>query len=133
MPQTDAPCGPVVLDPAQRAFLLGLGPAEIDCAIAVMLKILDGKCKMPPGEARIMQAVYDIVRDRPARHLGPKAHRMIAVARSEGTTRFRAEVYEARVLAETCISRPVMKAFKRRLRRVGVLPEQAASGAGEAG
>lgn len=99
-----------------------LGPDQVDCAIAVMLKVLDGKCKMPRHEAEIMVHVYDVVCDQPARMLGRPEHRMIAQARAEGVTRFRAEVYEARVLAETRISRPVMKAFKAGLRRDGILP-----------
>lgn len=117
-----APQTPALSDPARRAFLLALGPDQVDCAIAVMLKILDGKCKMPPHEAEIMADVYDIVRDQPARNLGTAEHAMIATARAEGHARFRAEVYEARVLAETRISRPVMKAFKASLRQNGILP-----------
>lgn len=118
--------GPVAPDVAQRALLLSLNPDEVDCAIAVMLKILDGKCKMPPHEARIMASVYDIVRDLPTHRLGKDLHRLIAVARAETEDRFRPEVYEARVLAETRISRPVMKAFKARLRHEGVLPPKSA-------
>lgn len=116
-----------MLTPAQQALLLELGPDQVDCAIAVMLKILDGKCKMTASEARIMTAVYDAVRARPARHLGPGEHALIEQARAEPGPRFRADVYEARVLAETRISRPVMKAFKAALRRNGVLPEKTAA------
>lgn len=115
---------PAAFVPPQRALLLQLGPDQVDCAIAVMLKILDGKCKMPPDEAMIMTQVYDCVRGQPARHLGEDAHRMIDQARAEPGPRFRAEVYEARVLAETTISRPVMKAFKAGLRRDGILPRK---------
>ncbi|MCV6598542.1 MAG: hypothetical protein OIF40_15860, partial [Mangrovicoccus sp.] len=103
-----------------------LSPVEIDCAIAVMLKILDGKCKMPPHEAQIMAGLYDLLRPRPAQHLGAPEHEMIAIARAEDGPRFRAEVYEARVLAETRISRPVMKGFKAKLRKGGILPAKAA-------
>ena len=115
---------PAVLSPAQRASLLTLGPPQVDCAIAVMLKILDGKCKMPPHEAAIMTAVYDCVRHRPAHLLGQDSHDMIDTARAEGVERYRADVYEARVLAETRISRPVMKDFKAGLRRDGILPRK---------
>lgn len=120
---------PVVLTPAQRALLLQLGPDQIDCAIAVMLKILDGKCKMSVREAGIMAAVYDVIRDCPGRQLGAQEHAMIATASAEPGPRFRAEVYEARVLAETRISRPVMKAFKAGLRRDAILPEKPAEAA----
>jgi len=110
------------LDAPQSDLVTGLTPVEIDCAIAVMLKILDGKCKMPPHEARIMAGLYDMLRARPALHLGAPEHEMIAIARAEDGPRFRAEVYEARVLAETRISRPVMKSFKAKLRKGGILP-----------
>ncbi len=115
---------PVAFPSAQRAFLLSLGPDLVDCVIAVMLKILDGKCKMPPDEAAIMTRVFDLLKARPARHLGAEAHGLIAEARAEEEERYRADVHEARVLAETRISRPVMKAFKAALRAQCVLPSR---------
>ena len=36
----------------------------------------------------------------------------------------REHIYETRVLAETAISRPVMKRFKARLREEGLLPHK---------
>ena len=42
-----------------------LTPSDIDCATAVMLKILDGKCKMSEVDKLVMAALYDAVRDRP--------------------------------------------------------------------
>lgn len=113
---------PLVLNPDQETLVADLSPVELDCAIAVMLKILDGKCKMPPHEAQIMAGLYDRVRARPALHLGTAEHGMIATARAEPGPRYRAEIYEARVLAETRISRPVMKGFKAKLRSGGILP-----------
>lgn len=122
------PEGPAAFSLAQWAVLMQLGPDQVDCAIAVMLKVLDGKCKMPVHEAAIMIDVYDVVRDQPTRHLGEAEHAMIDQARGEGVERFRAEVYEARVLAETRISRPVMKAFKAHLRQEGILPPKNTEG-----
>lgn len=58
--------------------------------------------------------------------LGPNSSRW-ALARyllSDRGDGMRSRVYETRVLAETMISRPVMKGFKARLRRDGVLPAQ---------
>ena len=37
------------------------------------------------------------------------------------------EIYERRLLAETMISRPVMKAYKARLRAAGILPTRTAT------
>ena len=56
------------MDAAQVARWLAthpLSPAHVDCATAVMLKILDGKCKMRPTEKTLMALLYDQVRARP--------------------------------------------------------------------
>lgn len=100
-----------------------LDPAEIDCATALMLKIIDGKCKMNEGEKRVMALIYDVVKERPGKHLGAAEHQLIALARAQPDEAILAQVYERRVLAETMISRPVMKAYKAMLRGVGVLGE----------
>jgi hypothetical protein len=100
-----------------------LEPHEIDCATALMLKIIDGKCKMNAGEKAVMAVIYDVVRERPGKHLGEADHRLIAQARNSPDEALLARVYERRVLAETMISRPVMKAYKAMLRGVGVLGE----------
>ncbi|WP_108261632.1 hypothetical protein [Mangrovicoccus ximenensis] len=105
-----------------------LCPAHVDCAAAVALKVLDGKCRMPPREAAVMMALYDAVRHLPGDKLGQDSHAMIARARATATEDVRMDVYEARVLAETRISRPVMKAFKAMLREAGILPPKPGSG-----
>jgi hypothetical protein len=55
------------------------------------------------------------------RHLGAADHVLIALARDSRDPDLLGRVYERRVLAETMISRPVMKAYKAMLREVGVL------------
>ncbi|WP_216671060.1 hypothetical protein [Mangrovicoccus sp. HB161399] len=122
----DAPEGGV--DVAGWAEISPLCPAHVDCAIAVALKVLDGKCKMPPHEAAIMMALYDAVRHLPGDKLGAESHAMISRARATETEDVRMDVYEARVLAETRISRPVMKGFKKMLRDQRVLPPKRAGG-----
>ena len=106
-----------------------LSPTEVDCAIAVMLKILDGKCKMAPEEKQIMSRLYDAVRALPAERFGVEEHALVAQGRAEDDDALRMRIYERRVLAESMLSRPVMKAFKARIRAEGlfdgVLPETA--------
>lgn len=105
-----------------------LAPPEVDCATAVMLKVLDGKCKMPDVEKVIMTRLYLAVRQQKGIHLGQPIHRRIARALSWQAQHgrldeeIRSQIYETRVLAETAISRPVMKRFKARLREQGLLP-----------
>ncbi len=126
---------PAPLGPWMKHWVAGRrwDPAEVDCATAVMLKILDGKCKMNPREKVVMVALYDAVKGRPGLRLGAEVHDFIhwvcgRLARGAGATAedplweqpLRQQVYEYRVLAETMISRPVMKAFKAAIRRDGV-------------
>jgi hypothetical protein len=93
-----------------------LSASDVDCATAVMLKILDGKCKMGAVDKVVMARLYDVVRDRPGLRLGDECHALIASARSDASEAMKIFVYEKRVLAETAISRPVMKAFKAMIR-----------------
>lgn len=97
-----------------------LKPIEVDCATAVMLKILDGKCKMDADEKVVMALLYDQVKQYPGELLGGDIHQMIAEARDDLSDRRRDAIYELRVLAETRISRPVMKGFKAMIRREGL-------------
>ena len=109
-----------------------LSAENVDCAIAVMLKILDGKCKMPEHEKVIMACLYETIKGWPSRDLGADMHELIQYAKtaldSDGSSdpddSLRLFIYEKRVLAESRISRPVMKAFKRMLRETGLLPQK---------
>lgn len=98
-----------------------LSPAHVDCATAVMLKILDGKCKMREAETRVMALLYDAVKHQPGLWLDPDLHRLIGEARDNPGEAMKEWVYEKRVLAETVISRPVMKGFKAMIRQEGLL------------
>ncbi|NJD06011.1 MAG: hypothetical protein FIA97_05880 [Methylococcaceae bacterium] len=100
-----------------------LEPIHVDCATAVMLKILDGKCKMRETEKPVMEALYDAVKARPGRMLDGAVHGLIAKARGNLHEDMKLQVYEQRLLAETAISRPVMKGFKAMLRSHGLLDE----------
>jgi hypothetical protein len=99
----------------------GLGASEVDCANAVMLKILDGKCKMPPMEKRVMSELYRQLGRRCGGLLGPSVHALVAAAGERPDDEMRACIYEQRVLAESMIARPVMKAFKAMIRDTGLL------------
>jgi hypothetical protein len=128
--------------PDLESWLLAnpLKPIYVDCAVAVMLKILDGKCKMKEGEKWVMAALYHGVKHMQGEFLGADTHELIAHALAEGelssgarpsvaqavTTTARLsearilEIYEQRVLAETRIARPSMKAFKSWIREQGL-------------
>ncbi len=97
-----------------------LTPGDVDCATTVMLKILDGKCKMDESEKLIMAALYDALQGRPGQRFGDAEHALIATARRGADESLRNLIYERRVLAETTLSRPVMKAFKAMIRAEGL-------------
>ncbi len=97
-----------------------LSPSQVDCATAVMLKILDGKCKMNAQEKRVMALLYRAVAGQPGERLGGDSKALIDRAGTNPDPALREVIYEQRVLAETVISRPVMKAFKRVIREQGL-------------
>lgn len=88
-----------------------------------MLKILDGKCKMAAAEKRVMEQLYDEVKALPGLALGEETHRLIATARGLADDGLKDFIYEKRVLAETMITRPVMKGFKAMIRQQALLPD----------
>ncbi|MBS1129684.1 MAG: hypothetical protein H6R16_686 [Proteobacteria bacterium] len=102
-----------------------LTASDVDCATAVMLKILDGKCKMGALEKTVMVALYEALQGRPGERFGQAEHALIATARQGADDVLRNTIYERRVLAETAISRPVMKAFKAMIRANGLFAGQA--------
>ena len=110
--------------PSAWVALADVSPAEADCIVAVMLKILDGKCKMNPAEKVIMTDLYDAAKGLDLGKLDYGLHALIAVARDLDDPALKETVYEHRLYAETMISRPVMKGFKARLRQEGVLPQK---------
>lgn len=103
-----------------------LPPHHVDCVTAIMLKILDGKCKMAPQEKAALAAVYQVVKDQPGERLEASLHPLIARALAAPEPALLEIIYEQRVLAETRISRPVMKGFKAWLREEGVIGGDAA-------
>lgn len=114
------------IEPAASADIAGwvrqhaLSPSDVDCATAVMLKILDGKCKMSAIEKLVMERLYDAVKGRPGWRLDADCHALIGAARGDASEALKNFIYEKRLLAETTISRPVMKAFKAMIRREGL-------------
>lgn len=116
---------PPLPNPAEWAARHPLSPIHVDCTTTVMLKILDGKCKMSPEEKEVMARLYDAVYQQPGEKLPVTVHQLIAEARANPDEALLLKVYEQRLLAETAISRPVMKAFKAMLRDQGLLGQQA--------
>jgi hypothetical protein len=94
--------------------------AHLDCVTAIMLKILDGKCKMGAAEKNALTAVYDVVKVRPRQGLASEVHGLIAAARQHSNAdtdaNIAADIHTWRVRAEEHIPKPVMKGFKQLLR-----------------
>ena len=91
-------------------------PIHLDCVTAIMLKILDAKCKMGAAEKNALAAVYDEVKTRPGQTLGEEVHALIAAARVAATPESSARIHAWRERAEAHIPKPVMKGFKQILR-----------------
>lgn len=87
-------------------------PVQLDCVSAIMLKILDAKCKMGEADKAALMAVYDVVKGRPGQGFGVEVHELIALARQGTGADLAGRVHAWRVRAEAAIPKPAMKAFK---------------------
>lgn len=101
---------------AHWAIQAAFTPEQIDCTTAVVLKILDNKCKMLPGEKLAVMAVYDAVRHLAAPLFDSAVHAAIRAARQEPGTQTLDAIHPLRVHAEAAIPKPVMKRYKAFLR-----------------
>lgn len=101
-----------------------LDPIEVDCTTTIMLKILDGKCKMAQEDKIVIAALYHAIKHLPGLILSKDLHHSIADAMLEINETVKMQLYENRLLAETMISRPVMKQFKARIRQDGLYETQ---------
>lgn len=91
-------------------------PDQIDCTIAVVLKILDGKCKMIDGEKRAILAIYDVLPSTDGGRFDAEVHRHIGIARDPGSPPNPDLIHQLRIRAEELIPKPIMKRYKAFLR-----------------
>jgi len=89
---------------------------EIDCTTTVVLKILDGKCNMLPGEKAAIMEIYDVIIADDGELFGPDDLNAIHVARNRSTEEIMHRIHALRLYAEAMIPKPVMKQYKARLR-----------------
>jgi len=101
---------------AHWAIQACLTAEQVDCTTAVVLKILDDKCKMLPGEKLAVMAIYDVVRHLAAPLFDRTVHDAIRAARQEPGTATLDAIHALRVHAEAAIPKPVMKRYKAFLR-----------------
>lgn len=90
--------------------------SQVDCTTTVVLKILDNKCKMLPGEKAAVMCIYDVVKLQAGKLFDDAAHDTITKARTQSDEATLAKIHELRVYAEANIPKPVMKAYKAVLR-----------------
>ncbi len=90
--------------------------SQVDCTTTVVLKILDNKCKMLPGEKAAVMCIYDVVKLQPGKLFDEEAHATISKARMQSDEATLHQIHELRAYAEVNIPKPVMKAYKAMLR-----------------
>jgi hypothetical protein len=95
-------------------------PIEVDCTTTIMLKILDGKCKMNAEDKIVISKLYHAIKHLKGELLEGETHQLIANASGDIDEEMKMWIYEKRLMAETMISRPVMKQFKARIRAEGL-------------
>ena len=104
--------------PVSWAEQTTLSPLQRDCVTAVALKVLDRKCKMLAGEQEAMLAIYDVLRHQPGELFGSDVYECIdhALQQLIIPADTAAQIHRFRLEAEDKIPKPLMKAFKAKLR-----------------
>lgn len=93
-------------------------PEHIDCTTAVMLKILDGKCKMLPDAQCLLRAIYSVTRNREGKLFDAEVHRIIQQAGCSSSLDLSEKIHRLRLQAEEEIPKPRMKRYKAMLAEV---------------
>ncbi len=68
----------------------------------------------------VMELLYDAVKYSENELLDNEIHKLIDQARHQLTSELKDHLYEQRLLAETMISRPIMKNFKAKIKAEGL-------------
>ncbi len=89
---------------------------QVDCTTAIVLKILDNKCKMLPGEMVAVMCIYDVVKLQTGTLFDAAAHDTITWARTRTDAAIQIQIHDLRLYAEANIPKPAMKAYKAVLR-----------------
>jgi len=88
---------------------------QVDCLIALMLKILDGKCKMDADTQAIVQLIYQQAHRNRSHLFDERIHGFIDRAFEQPDLLVLRHVHALRRYAEDVIPRTVMKGFKQYL------------------
>lgn len=94
----------------------GFSPSDVDCTFTVMLKILDGKCKMDASEQAALIAIFDTVKYLPRDRLDESILQAIELARPTPTDNIKDKIHKLRVYAESVVPKSTMKEYKKMLR-----------------
>lgn len=94
-----------------------ISQTDRDCTTTVVLKILDGKCKMLPGEKDAIMKIYDVLLNGASDIFAQEMFTTIERARIEQPTpSLFALIHELRIYAEESIPKSTMKRYKAKLR-----------------
>lgn len=107
------------MNPVHWAETARLDDTERDCITAVVLKVLDAKCKMSAEQQEAILAIYDTVGGYEDGLFDNEVHRTIgqALRHTLMEAPLREKIHQLRLKAEAHIAKPTMKTFKARLRQ----------------
>ena len=88
---------------------------QLDCLTTLMLKILDGKCKMEQSVQDLVVVIYQSTVKEHVELFDPAVHEFIWEVRKQRNPVTSRQLHELRLYAEQAIPQLVMKQFKRDL------------------
>jgi hypothetical protein len=72
-------------------------PIHVDCITAVMLKVLDGKCRMKSDKKTIMATLYQTIKGQPGKLLADELHQLIEQALDNNDDAMKNRIYKQRL------------------------------------
>lgn len=91
---------------------------DIDCAITIALKIIDKKCQMDTESQALFMLLYDAVSQRENKIFDKEIYLLIDISRQKPCLETLDLIHQKRVYAMRMIPKPIMKAFKQKIREL---------------
>lgn len=88
---------------------------QVDCLIGIVLKMLDGKCKMDKLAQHSVQIIYCQGHHQRSHLFDPAIHCLIEQSFEHMDRLMEKQIHQLRLFAESAIPKPVMKDFKQYL------------------
>ncbi len=95
-----------------------LSVADVDCTVAVALKIIDKKCQMDEDSKALFMQLYDAIEGKQSKLFDQNIFLLISQAREKPCLEVLDIIHQKRLYVMDQLNKSVMKAYKRKVREL---------------